>query len=183
MRRVQLRDVAVETRSSCRAGLYRRQQKGPVSASSCSSAPTIFCAPPRAYPSSRSLPSRCFVRRPLSSGRFHSACLREVGRSRRQAAVAAIRSCDRATPQIGAAATRCRGSGRASGVRGSLSSPFNLLSRARCPYRPRLSKRRASSFRPRLRISIVRTFAPEMREGAGETLTCGGSASVAPKSA
>jgi hypothetical protein len=29
MQRVQLRDVAVETRSSCRAGLYRRQQKGP----------------------------------------------------------------------------------------------------------------------------------------------------------
>jgi hypothetical protein len=77
MRHVQLRAVGVGTRSSCRAGLYRRQQEGPVSASSCFSAPpTISRAPLRAYLSSRSLPSRGCVQRPFSFGRFHWACQR-----------------------------------------------------------------------------------------------------------
>ena len=135
MQRAQRRDGAVSTTILLARRIIPARAGEFVSASWRSSVQTSSAAFPHAERSSRSSPLHFYAEPPLVCGRCHLASRNSRDPSRRQAAVAAFQSSDRATPPSEAATIRfCRGSGRASGVREVISSPFNLLSRARCPY-------------------------------------------------
>ena len=124
----------------------------------------------RAMSWSRSSPSRCVSYR-TSSGPCHRASTPQSGRSRPRAAVAANRSCDQATPRNEAAATRHRGTGRVTGVRGSISSPFNLPSRGPGAHNPEIEQAPGQPHWPR---GGARAVCPELSEIVEEeTRPCG----------
>ena len=105
---------------------------------------------------------RCASR---SRSRVHRFSIQRDGRSQHPAAVAAIRSCDPATPRSEAAATRHRGTGRVMGVRELFSSPFKLPSRGPGALMPEIEQGARQTLSP---CDRTRARWPELFAGVEE---------------